>query len=152
MLKDGIDLLIAGHWNRTFLFGCNSFKQRGNQEAFSPSRLTWKSQIDGSLLIEEIVAWIVPDRVVHQMAQAGHPEHRRSQSNGMLPGATCRYAASTRLSNRGNPSVPPNRGSTRSSGWGIRPNTRWFAEKIPAMERALPLRFASGVVRPWAST
>jgi hypothetical protein len=58
-----------------------------------------------------------------------------------------RYAAAS-ASNRGLPSMPPISGSTRSSGCGINPITRRFGERIPAMLRALPLRFASGVISP----
>ena len=52
------------------------------------------------------------------------------------------------LSNNGNPSVPSMAGSTWFSGCGITPSTRRFGDRTPAMPRALPLRFASGVASP----
>ena len=57
-------------------------------------------------------------------------------------------SAAASASNSGLPSVPPISGSTRSSGCGIRPSTRRFGDRMPAMVRALPLRLASGVVSP----
>jgi hypothetical protein len=58
-----------------------------------------------------------------------------------------RYAAAS-ASKIGLPSLPPISGSTRSSGCGMSPSTRKLGDKMPPIERALPLRFAVPDISP----
>ena len=75
--------------------------------------------------------------------------HNPNKAAPKVQAATKRCA---RLSNMGRPSMPPIRGSTRSSGCGISPQTRKLGDKIPAILRALPLRLAASVAWPASST
>jgi hypothetical protein len=71
----------------------------------------------------------------------------RRDGTSIAPASRPGHAAAIESNNR-LPPVPPISGSTRFSGCGIRPRIRRLGLRIPAIERALPLRLAASVVSP----